>query len=507
MSLHSVNPNGSADRHFFENTLFEFTGNKMLSKSSSNEAFLNDLRQAVGSQYVLTDGHDKEPFLTDWRGYKTGQAIAVVLPATTEQVATVMRIANEHSSMVVPQGGNTGLCQGAVPLGRDRTIVLGLRRLDAVREIDKASNVIVVEAGLTLTAAHDAAATVDRRIPLHLGSEGSAQIGGLASTNAGGTSALRYGPIRELVCGIEVVLPDGRILSDLKALRKNNTGYDLKNLFIGAEGTLGIIAAVALRLQPMLRSSGHAWIALPNLDAAVTILMGLQDRFDTAVQAAELLSGNQVDLVMQHIPRSRHPLESRPEWSLLVELGSTDASAELHVALEEWLAEQFEAGLVEDAFIAQSEAHAADIWHLRHSVSEANKLHGHSLSHDIAVRPALVPKMIERATDAVHAIYPEATILIVSHIGDGNIHFIAHFTHDEWAGFADPAEVTSDVMKHVHDVVDELGGTFSAEHGIGRKLVAELATRSDPVRMELMRSFRRVLDPSGRMNPGSVFAE
>lgn len=479
----------------------------MLSKPSSHDSFLNDLRQAVGSQYVLTDVHDKEPFLTDWRGYETGQAIAVVLPATTQQVSSVMRIANEHGSIIVPQGGNTGLCQGAVPLGHDRTIVLGLRRLDAVREIDKASNVIVVDAGLTLIAAHDAAATVDRRIPLHLGSEGTAQIGGLASTNAGGTSALRYGPIRELICGIEVVLPDGRILSDLKALRKNNTGYDLKNLFIGAEGTLGVITAVALRMQPLLKSSGHAWIALPNLNAATVILMGLQDRFDTAVQAAELLSGNQVELVMQHIPRSRHPLQSRPEWSLLVELGSTDAATELHAALEEWLGEQFEAGLVEDAFIAQSEAHAADIWHLRHSVSEANKLQGHSLSHDIAVRPTLVPEMIERATTAVHAIYPEANILIVSHIGDGNIHFIAHFTHDEWARFVAPTEVTADVMKRVHDVVDELGGTFSAEHGIGRKLVSELAIRSDPVRMELMRSFRRMLDPTGLMNPGSVFAD
>lgn len=479
----------------------------MLSKPSSHNSFLNDLRQAVGSQYVLTDDHDKEPFLTDWRGYETGQAIAVVLPATTQQVSSVMRIANEHGSIIVPQGGNTGLCQGAVPLGHDRTIVLGLRRLDAVREIDKASNVIVVDAGLTLTAAHTAAATVDRRIPLHLGSEGTAQIGGLASTNAGGTSALRYGPIRELICGVEVVLPDGRILSDLKALRKNNTGYDLKNLFIGAEGTLGVITAVALRMQPLLKSSGHAWIALPNLNAAIAILMGLQDRFDTAVQAAELLSGNQVDLVLQHIPRSRHPLESQRGWSLLVELGSIDATAELHTALEEWLAEQFEAGLVEDAFIAQSEAHAAAIWHLRHSVSEANKLHGHSLSHDIAVRPTLLPEMIERATTTVHAIYPEANILIVSHIGDGNIHFIAHFTHDEWARFVAPTEVTADVMKRVHDVVDELGGTFSAEHGIGRKLVSELATRSDPVRMELMRSFRRTLDPTGLMNPGSVFAD
>ncbi len=365
-----------------------------------------------------------------------------------------------------PQGGNTGLCQGAVPSARDRTIVIGLRRLDAVREIDKASNIIVAEAGLTLVAAHDVASTVDRRIPLHLGSEGSAQLGGLASTNAGGTGALRYGPMRDLVCGIEVVLPDGQVLSDLKALRKDNTGYDLKNLFIGAEGTLGIITAIALRLQPILRSSGHARIGLQDLDAAVSILTGLQDRFDTAVQAVELLSGSQVDVVLQHIPRSRHPLESRPEWSLLVELGSADPVAELNQALEEWLAEQFETGTIVDAFIAQSHAQAEDIWHLRHSVSEANKVHGHSLSHDIAVRPTLVPELIRRASAAVHEICPKSKILIVSHIGDGNIHFIVHFTHDQWSAFEEDAVVSARIMKIIHDVVDELGAPSRPNMGL-----------------------------------------
>lgn len=478
----------------------------MLSKLSSEHAFLNDLRQAIGEQYVLTENHDKEPYLTDWRGYEKGDALAVVLPANTQQVSDLMRLADLHKSKIVPQGGNTGLCQGAVSKTAQRTIVIGLRRLDRVREIDKASNIFIADAGLTLSAAHDATAAVDRRIPLHLGSEGSAQLGGLASTNAGGTSALRYGPIRDLICGIEVVLPDGRVLSDLKALRKNNTGYDLKNLFIGAEGTLGIITAIALRMQPMLRSSGHAWIALPDPNAAVAILSGLQDRFDTAIQAAELLSGNQIDLVLEHIPRSRHPLESRYDWSLLVELGSTDPTAQLHQALEEWLSEQFEAGLVLDAFIAQSQAQAEDIWHLRHSVSEANKVHGHSLSHDIAVRPAHIPQLIHRASAAVHEIYPEANILIVSHIGDGNIHFIVHFTHDGWAGFEEDNFVTARVMKRVHNVVDELGGTFSAEHGIGRKLVKELEERSDDVRMDMMRTLRNLIDPDRKMNPGSVLA-
>jgi FAD/FMN-containing dehydrogenase len=478
----------------------------MQSSPETAAALVQSLCQVVGQTYVLTSPRDTEPFLTDWRGYCRGDAVAVVLPASTDEVAAVMRVARSHKIAVVPQGGNTGLCQGAVPSPASACIVLGLRRLAGIREIDKASSVMTVEAGATLTAAHEAAATVERRIPLHLGSEGSAQIGGLASTNAGGTSALRYGPIRELICGIEVVLPDGRVLSDLKALRKNNTGYDLRNLFIGAEGTLGIITAVALRLQPVLCSKAHAWIALPDLPAAVSVLTALQDRFDTAVQAIELLSGNQVDFVLKHIPRVRHPLESRPDWSLLVELGSSDPAAALHETLEEWLSGQFESGLLDDAFIAQSHAQASDIWHLRHSVSEANKLEGHSLSHDIAVRPARVPVLIERATAAVHALHPDARVLIVSHIGDGNVHFIVHFSHADWANLADQHKVTTQIMNCVHDVVDQLGGTFSAEHGIGRKLVSELASRSDPVRIDIMHAVRDLFDPERIMNPGSLFA-
>ena len=467
-------------------------------------AFVQELQAIVGARNVLTGAEDLAPFLGDWRGYQSGRAAAVVLPGSTDEVAQVMRLAARHGRSVVPQGGNTGLCQGAVPSDDGRGIVLGLRRMATIRDIDKPSGIMVAEAGTILSTAHAAAEAVGRRIPLHLGSEGSAQLGGLVSTNAGGTGALRYGPMRELVCGIEVVLPDGRVFSDLRALRKDNTGYDLRNLFVGAEGTLGIVTAVALRMQPVLRSAGHAWIALPDLAAAVPLLTALQDRFDTSVQAAELLSGNEVDLVLRHIPRSRQPFDVRPDWSLLVELGSTDATADLRAALEDWLGERFEDGTVADAFVPQSEAQAADIWHVRHSVSEANKLHGHSLSHDVAVRPALVPQMIERCAAAVRAVHPAANILIVSHIGDGNVHFIVHFAHDEWAAIADPAGTTTQVMALVHDQVATLGGTFSAEHGIGRKLVAELHHRTDPVRLDLMRALRDLLDPGHRMNPGAV---
>lgn len=475
-----------------------------MTASLADDDVLARLRGIVGARNVLTEEADMAPYLEDWRGYSRGTALAVVLPGDTSEVAGVVKAAAEGGRSLVPQGGNTSLCQGSVPPEGGNGIVLALRRMAGIREIDKPSGVMIVDAGAALAAVHAAAEGVGRRVPINLGSEGTAQIGGLLSTNAGGTSALRYGPMRELVCGIEVVLPNGRVFSDLRALRKDNTGYDLRNLFVGAEGTLGVVTGAAIRMHPMLRASAHAWVALADLDAAVTILTGLQDRFDTAVQAAELLSRNQVELVLRHIPRTRHPLETRSDWSLLVELGSSDAAADLQGQLEEWLAERFEDGAVLDAFVAQSEAQGGDIWHIRHSVSEANKIHGHSLSHDVAVRPSLVPRMIEACSEGVRAAHPGANILIVSHVGDGNVHFIVHFTHAEWDAFADPKAVTAQVMRIVHDEVEALNGTFSAEHGIGRKLKGELAQRGDPVRLELMRAIRGVIDPGQRMNPGTV---
>lgn len=478
---------------------------KMNTLTTDDIDFVAQLTSVIGEQYVYTEVADMLPFLEDWRGYKTGEALAVVLPATTHEVSKVLQIAAQYQRTVVPQGGNTGLCQGAIPSNNGNGIVLGLRRLNTIREIDKLSNIITVDAGVTLSAAHEAANTVNRRIPLNLGSEGTAQLGGLASTNAGGTSALRYGPIRELICGIEVVLPDGSIFSDLKALRKNNTGYDLKNLFIGAEGTLGVVTAVSLRMQPVLHSSAHAWLVLRDLPAAADVLSGLQDRFDSALQAAELLSGNQISLVLEHIPRTRLPFGELPAWSLLIELGSPNPATDLISVLEDWLADQFEAGAIIDGVIAQNESQAEDIWHVRHSVSEANKIHGHSLSHDIVVRPSMVPQFIKEADIAVLEAYPDAVVLIVSHIGDGNIHYIVHFTHEEWASVDDPDMTTATVMTIVHDIVDRLGGAFSAEHGIGRKLIDELDLRTAPVRMTLMRQIKKTLDPDNRMNPDNIF--
>lgn len=479
----------------------------MSSDPTSRDLHLAALTEIVGGKNCLTSPYDVEPFVDDWRGYGRGSALAVVLPAATQEVSKVMAYAAQHGIAVVPQGGNTGLSLGATPLGLEEPIILCLRRLAGIREVDKASNVLVVEAGVTLTGAHMAAEADERRIPLNLGSEGTAQVGGLVSTNAGGTSALRYGPMRDLVCGIEVVLPDGRILTDLTALKKNNTGYDLKHLFIGAEGTLGVVTAVALRMHPPVRTVGHAWMALSSFEASTRVLTKLQDRFDTAIQAAELVSGNEIALVLKHIPRTRLPFDTLPEVSLMVELGVSDGGVNLQEQLESWLEEVFEEGDILDAFIAQNQAQANDIWHVRHSVSEANKIHGHSLSHDVAVRTSKVPELILRGTAAVKARYPQAQVLIVSHLGDGNVHFIPHFTHAEWAEFTDPKAVTEDVMQIVHDLVDELGGSFSAEHGIGRKLVDELARRADPTRFAVMQAIQNLIDPDGRMNPGALFCQ
>ncbi|SMO47075.1 FAD-binding oxidoreductase [Paracoccus laeviglucosivorans] len=467
--------------------------------------FLAALRDLVGANHVHSDPADLEPVLADWWDIAHGGAVAAVYPGSTAEVAAVMRLCAQLGRTVVPQGGNTGLCRGATPQPGGRGIVLGLRRMTALREIDTPSNIVVAEAGLPLAALHDALAEHGRRLPLHLGSEGSAQLGGLISTNAGGTGALRYGPMRDMVAGIEVVLPDGRVLTDLDALRKNNTGYDLKHLFIGAEGTLGIVTAAAFRIHPALRSSAHAWLAVDALDDAVRLLVSLQERFDTAIQAVELLSADQVDLVLRYIPRSRLPLDTMPKWSLMIELGASDPTAPLQAALEDWLASAFEEGLIADAFLAQNQTQAADIWHVRHGVSDANKQHGRSLSHDVAVRPARLPQMIARCSDAVTAAYPQARILIVSHIGDGNVHFIAHFAHDDWAAVPDQSATVKHVMGMVHDIVTNLGGTFSAEHGIGRKLAGELAQRADPARLTIMRGIKDHLDPQRLMNPGAIF--
>nr|WP_255626475.1 FAD-binding oxidoreductase [Phyllobacterium sp. KW56] len=445
------------------------------------------------------------PYLTDWRGRKQGRAVCVVLPASTDEVAAVMRVAAEERQPVFPLGGNTGLCYGAVPESDDVEklgIVLSLRRMHRIRDIDTVSDIITVDAGVILAEIHQAADRIGRQFPLRLGSEGSAQVGGLISTNAGGTAVVRYGPMRDLVAGLELVLADGRIVNDLAALRKDNTGYMLRQLFIGAEGTLGIITGAALRLFPKLSKSAHAWIDVASPADAVQLLARFRATAGSFIEAFELVSSSQFELVRRHVDRVRIPFAELPAWSLMVELSTSDSYTDLDAMLGRLLEEGFAAGLIRDAVVAASNQQAEEIWHVRHSVSEANKKEGIGIVHDIAVRTSFVPAFIDAADKVAAERFPEATTQVVCHLGDGNVHYILMFSHDYWNTIDDQDEFALCVERAIHDVGVQYGGTFSAEHGVGRKLPAELERLCDPIRYELMQQIKHVLDPHGRINPG-----
>ncbi|MCR4267210.1 FAD-binding oxidoreductase [Nitratireductor sp. ZSWI3] len=468
---------------------------------------LQRLGTILGEKGLIADPAEMAPFVTDFRGRWKGEAVAVALPASTQQAAETIRLAAAHDLPIYPLGGNTGLCYGAVPAGgsgRKAGIVVGLARMNALRSVDRAANVMTVDAGMTLSAVHEIAAGEGRQFPLYLGSEGTAQIGGLISTNAGGTGVVRYGPMRDLVCGIEAVLPDGRILRDLNALKKNNTGYDLKQLFIGGEGTLGLVTGAALRMRPAIHARAHAWVSVTGPEAAVDLLSRLQDRCGETIEAFEMLNRAEVDCVLAHIPRVRTPFATTPDWSVMIELADADPAAELLPALEEVLGAAIEAGLADDAMIAQNEAQARDIWHVRHSVTEAHKIHGIGVVHDTAVPVSKVPAFIAAADAMTEELFPEAGRLVVAHLGDGNVHYIVMFTHAYWQALADKEAKALEVEMAVHDIADRFGGTISAEHGIGRKLTSELERLGDPVKIALMRDIKTVLDPKNIMNPGAL---
>ncbi|MDM7976202.1 FAD-binding oxidoreductase [Thalassospira xiamenensis] len=448
------------------------------------------------------------PYLIDWRDRRKGKALCVALPANVEEVSRTMKVAAEEGQPVFPLGGNTGLCYGGVPESPadDKPgIVISLQRMKQIREFDAAANIVTVDAGVILADLHEKSKPYKRQFPLYLGSEGSAQIGGLISTNAGGTGVVKYGPMRDLVCGIEVVLADGRILSDLEGLKKNNTGYDLKHLFIGAEGTLGIVTGAALRLHPENTNNAHAWVSVDSPETAVRLFTEFQDKCGPYIEAFELVSGTEIDAVVRHIDRIRVPFDTVPDWSLMIELTATDASVDLNGIFEEVLGENLENGSVLDAFIASNAQQAEQIWHVRHSVTEANKLEGMGLVHDVAVRVSKVPAFIARAKEVTAEKFPMATPLLVNHLGDGNVHYILMFPHDYWNQLSDPEQVTHDVQSCVHDIAASFGGTFSAEHGVGRKLTDELERLCDPLRYELMIGIKKSLDPENRMNPGVLF--
>ena len=460
--------------------------------------FQDRLRGIVGVSRVLTQADDVAPFCTDWRGRYTGNARCVVLPGSTEEVAAVVGACADAGASVVPQGGNTGLCGGATPIGGE--VVIVLTRLNRIRTVDPDNNSITVEAGCTLHAVQEAAREVDRLFPLSLAAEGSATIGGNLSTNAGGVQVLRYGNTRELCLGLEVVLADGRVWNGLRGLRKDNTGYDLKQLFIGAEGSLGLITAATLKLFPRPRARATAWVAVPDPAAAVALLGRLRDVAGDNVTAFEIVGRPALELVLKHIPGARDPLAGKPEWQVLIELSG--ARADLAATLESALEAAAEAAVIADAVVAASEAQAAALWALRENVSEAQKIEGVSIKHDIAVPVSRIAEFIARADAALRAAFPAVRIVCFGHIGDGNLHY--NQSEADAESNAEFIARTGAVNRVVHDLVHELGGSISAEHGLGQLKREEILRYKSDTEMELMRAVKQALDPRGRMNPGKL---
>ncbi|HEX8964468.1 MAG TPA: FAD-binding oxidoreductase [Rhodocyclaceae bacterium] len=466
-------------------------------------SLIDELRGAVGAGNVLTDAGDTAPYLEDWRGRYRGDALCVVRPGSTEEVAAAVRACAQAGVAIVPQGGNTGLCGGATPLGAPtREVVVSLQRLNRVRAVDPDNDAITVEAGCTLLQVQEAAAAAGRLFPLSLAAEGTATIGGNLSTNAGGVQVLRYGNARDLTLGLEVVLPDGSVWNGLRALRKDNTGYDLKQLFIGAEGTLGLITAAVLKLFPRQRQQAVAWAAVPDPAAAVALLRRLRAETGERVTAFEIVGRPALELVLRHVPQSRDPLPGGADWQVLVELADTLEQPPLADVLERVLVDAVEAGEVLDVAIAQSEAQAQALWALRENVAEGQKREGLSTKHDVSVPVSRIAEFIARADAALRQAFPGVRIVCFGHIGDGNLHYnqsqTAALDNEKFIA-ATPA-----VNRIVHDLVNELGGSISAEHGLGQLKREEILRYKSPVEMALMRAVKGVLDPSGRMNPGKV---
>jgi FAD/FMN-containing dehydrogenase len=473
-----------------------------VTEPAASAAAVTQLAGLLGADCVRTDADELAPLLIDHRGLYHGRAAALILPRTVAQVATTLAFCNTHRLGVVPQGGNTGYCGGATPDASGNQVIVSLSRLNRIRAIDPLNYSLTAEAGCRLVEVQQAAADAERYFPLSLGSEGSCQIGGNLSTNAGGTSVLRYGMMRELVLGLEVVLPDGRVLERLTSLRKDNTGYDVKSLFLGAEGTLGIITAATLKLFPAIRSSATAFVAVAGVQAAVELLSQLRARSGDCVSSFELLPRLAVDLTVQHVPPSVDPLPERHNWYVLCELSSPRADESLDTVLEEVLSQALDAGLVEDAAIAQNGREAASFWFLRENIPRAQRLDGASLKHDISVPVAVLPQFVERAAAWVARHVPEGRLVAYGHLGDGNLHF--NLNQDPLVPAATFLARAAQVQRAIHELVHEFGGSFSAEHGIGQAKVAELERYAPAIELELMRSIKHAFDPNGIMNPGKV---
>jgi len=444
------------------------------------------LGDIVGATYVLTAEADTKPYLTDWRRQYSAPAECVVRPATTEEVSRVVALCAAEGAAVVPQGGNTGLVGGSVPTGKRREVLLSLGRLNRIRALDALNDTITVEAGCVLAAVQSAAAEAGRLFPLSLAAEGSCQIGGNLSTNAGGVNVLRYGNAREQVLGLEVVLPDGRVWDGLRGLRKDNTGYDLKQLFLGAEGTLGVITAAVLRLYPRPTASATAWIALATPHAAIELLAELRERLGERISAFELVSRTCLEAVLAHVRELRDPFRAPHPWYVLVELGDSGTPDELRERVERALGER-------EAVLAQSGEQARALWRIRESIPEAQFA---NVKHDISVPVSRIAEFIEQTDAKLRSTFEQPQIYCFGHVGDGNLHYNI--------GPPPLLEKRDAVNAIVYDAVARFGGSISAEHGIGQLKREAIRSRKPALELELMRAVKAALDPKGLMNPGKV---
>jgi FAD/FMN-containing dehydrogenase len=460
------------------------------------------IAKVLGPDGVLTDAADIEPYLTDHRHLYQGRALAVAVPTSVEQVSRLLAYCNENRIGVVPHAGNTSYCGGATPDESGQQLVLSLQRLNRIRNIDPLNYSLIAEAGCILADVQRAAAEVERLFPLSLGAEGTCQIGGNLSTNAGGTSVLRYGMMRDLVLGLEVVLADGRILSTLTALRKDNTGYDIKSLLVGAEGTLGVITAAALKLFSKVRTAATAFVAVQSVQAAVELLALLREASGDRISSFELIPRIGIDLTIRHIPGVRDPLKQRYEWYVLCEITSSRGTESLDELLTESLAAAFEANLVLDAVVAQSEREREALWKIRETIPQAQRLDGASLKHDISLPITSLPRFVATAADWLRDNVPDGRLVAYGHVGDGNL----HFNLNQAAGSHRETFLAREasVKRIIHDMVRDFGGSFSAEHGIGRLKVGELEQYASPVELDLMRAVKQAFDPNGILNPGKV---
>src|SRR6202140_4259702 len=463
---------------------------------------LGELKAAAGDGSWLEAPDAVAPFLTDFRRLYHGATPLVLLPRDVAEVAQILRICARESVAVVPHAGNTSYCGGATPDETGSQIVLTLRRLNRVREHNAANWSMIIEAACTLAEAQGAARAADRLFPLSLGSEGTEQIGGNLSTNAGGTAVLRYGMMRDLVLGLEVVLADGRVLHALKSLRKDNTGYDVKSLFIGAEGTLGVITAACLKLFPQPADTATALVGIDSPQHALDLLARLRTAAGDQVTSFELMPRLAVELTVRHVPGVADPLDQNTPWYLLIELSSPNPRQELTNLLTAALEDAAASGTITDATHPTSIGQAQAMWKLRETVPEAQRRHGASLKHDVSVPVSAIPALIEEGSALVRRLAPEGDVISYGHAGDGNLHFnVSQRPESDITSFVARGPVLELAM---FDLVESLGGSISAEHGIGRLKAAEFARRADPVELALMHELKRALDPKGILNPGKV---